>query len=349
MLRDAIAQHRAGNLRKAEELYRRVLTADPDNARGLNGLGLIALRFNHLDVARQYFSRSCEIAPDLSETHRYLGAVFSALQDHEQAIRCYEMALKLNPDDPHAAAFIDLARRDLRIASDPDYALLKTAPWNDDDSAWEDTAGNPIIFVLFSGLGVGANPPTFIFSKFLSNYTNVDKLFLRDLGKQWYLNGLGGISSNVEQTADFLREKIDGYARAVFIGCSAGGMAAILYGELLQPDKVLAFAPQTVLSDAKEKEYNDTRWLDYLRVLRQNVADPEYLDLKCMEPYSARIDIHYSSGCEVDRLHAGRIAGKNLKLFSHDGTDGHLIALHLRDNGSLRTIIENEIVADDPL
>ncbi len=347
LLREAVAHHQAHDLPRAEALYRKVLHADPNNVTSLNGLGLIALRFNHLEFAKKSLSRSLEIAPSISETHRYLGNVFSSMQDHQQALDCYQMALQLDPDDLRTAQLIAKTDKALRIEQDPDYALIKTAPWNDSDWVWEETSGNSTIFVLFSGLGVGRKPPTFIFSKFLSAYPMVDRLFLRDLEKKWFLGGLGKISRNVEETANFIQEKLRGYKRSVFIGCSAGGLAAILYGEILKPNKVLAFAPQTVLSDAKEKEYKDFRWFGHMSKLRKEIANKAYLDLKYMNPYLANIDVHYSLGCEVDRLHAERISGKNLNLFPHEGSDGHLVALYLRDSGKLRGIIESELVTID--
>lgn len=346
LLDAAVTQHKSGNLPAAEILYRKLLRSNPKNVGGLNGLGLIAIKFNHLDLAHQFLSRSLQISPNLGRSHRYLGALYSARQDHERAIDCYEMALRLDPDDTHARQLIVQARKDFRISQDPDYALVTAAPWSSADWAWEEISGHSTIFVLFSGLGVGNKPPTFIFSKFLSRYPRIDKLFLRDLGGQWYLSGLGPISCNVEQTAQYIQEKTRDYKRTVFIGCSAGGMAAILYGELLRADKVLAFAPQTVLSEEKETEYNDNRWHESILQLREAVTESRHLDLKSMNPFSANIDIHYSAGCELDRLHAERLTGIQTRQIPHEGHDGHLIALNLRDTGVLRQLIENEFVIE---
>lgn len=54
-----------------------------------------------------------------------------------------------------------------------------------------------------------------------------------------------GISTSIEETTLYLQEKIKPYKYIYFLGVSAGGYAAILFGSLLNITSVIAFIPQT--------------------------------------------------------------------------------------------------------
>jgi hypothetical protein len=64
-----------------------------------------------------------------------------------------------------------------------------------------------------------------------------------------------------------------------------------------------------------------------------------------MKPFNASIDIHFSVNGNngIDKKHALYLEGENCKIFEHPGND-HMIALTLRNNGILKTIIDKELV-----
>ena len=95
----------------------------------------------------------------------------------------------------------------------------------------------------------------------------VDQMFYVDKAQRHYLSGIDQISSNVAETAMYLASKICGYKNIIFVGTSAGGYAAILFGSLLQVSSVLAFVPQTILEGSKQTEISVS-------------VDPKYRDLK---------------------------------------------------------------------
>lgn len=124
--------------------------------------------------------------------------------------------------------------------------------------------GSKILIVSFAGCGKGmTNMPMFEFRHFLTNvFPTANLLFLKDDNKAWYNKGIIGISSDVPTTVEFLREKTKGYDTVSFIGSSAGGYAAILFGSLLNVSIVLAFRPQTIIEkDCMDKKYNDLKGL----------------------------------------------------------------------------------------
>lgn len=68
-------------------------------------------------------------------------------------------------------------------------------------------------------------------------------IFLRDVFKQWYLTGINADIPTQEKLLEFLKEETNGY-RVVTIGSSAGGYAAVYFGQRLNADYVIAFNAQ---------------------------------------------------------------------------------------------------------
>lgn len=77
-------------------------------------------------------------------------------------------------------------------------------------------------------------------------------IFLRDVFKQWYLEGINAKLNTPEKVADWLEHETTGY-RVVTVGSSAGGYAAVLYGSLLNAERVIAFNAQFSLTSLAEK------------------------------------------------------------------------------------------------
>lgn len=73
-----------------------------------------------------------------------------------------------------------------------------------------------------------------------------DVLFLRNQ-LEWYLGGLKGIGEDINCTIAFLKKEFAKYNDILCIGSSAGGYASLLFGSLLNVNKVIAINPQTDL------------------------------------------------------------------------------------------------------
>lgn len=68
-------------------------------------------------------------------------------------------------------------------------------------------------------------------------------IFIRDIFKQWYLNGINKDLNSPQKLIDFLKKETEGY-KVITIGSSAGGYAAILYGSFINTQYTFAFNPQ---------------------------------------------------------------------------------------------------------
>lgn len=235
---------------------------------------------------------------------------------------------------------------------DIDYSdLHHKDKWSDNDDYYFQNNNSDTLIVTFAGMGWKNSAPTFIFHNYLKSY-NVDKLFLRDIKMRYYLTGLKNNTNNFSETVEFIKNMtVDrGYKKIIAIGCSSGGYAAILYGNLLNFSKIIAFNPQTVLNDKKETVikdiYNAPNTCRWLRGLYKD--DNNYqkaLDLMNYLPFNSKIDIHYSvrGNKGIDKNHALYLNTDNkCDVYEHPGND-HMIALTLRNNGKLKEIIDKLI------
>jgi tetratricopeptide (TPR) repeat protein len=94
----AVGHHQSGHLQQAEELYRRVLQAEPQHVNAWHLLGLLAEQFGRPDLACEYLGRALQLDPTYAVAHNSLGAVLQGLGRLEEAEASYREALRLKPD-----------------------------------------------------------------------------------------------------------------------------------------------------------------------------------------------------------------------------------------------------------
>jgi tetratricopeptide (TPR) repeat protein len=117
-----VQHHQAGRLREAEAVYRKILSADPNNAQTLHLLGVLFSQVGQGDTAVDYIRRAIAQNPTAAQYHCNLGAAQAIAGHHEQAIESYERALVLQSDllDAHVnlgAALTRLGRFDRAVES----------------------------------------------------------------------------------------------------------------------------------------------------------------------------------------------------------------------------------------
>ena len=79
----------------------------------------------------------------------------------------------------------------------------------------------------------------------------VREIFVRDVTKQWYLNGINSTVDSVQKLAELLKGLTAG-TKIITVGNSAGGYAACLYGILLGAEQIFSFSGQFSLKDTAE-------------------------------------------------------------------------------------------------
>jgi 1-aminocyclopropane-1-carboxylate deaminase/D-cysteine desulfhydrase-like pyridoxal-dependent ACC family enzyme len=116
------------------------------------------------------------------------------------------------------------------------------------------------LIVSFAGHGLKyGGVPKIEFANFLKHhFPHIDAQFYIDMNCKSYHHGMQGISKNIEETVEYLKQKFENYDRVICLGASAGGYAAILFGSLLDVVSVIAFIPQTVLrSKDRDEKYRN--------------------------------------------------------------------------------------------
>ncbi len=98
LLSDAVAQHQAGRLDEAKELYLQILAVDVRHAPCLFGLGAIAQQSGNAQVAEKMIRRAIAIDDENVEYHLALGAALQTQREFGEAISEFRHVLELNPE-----------------------------------------------------------------------------------------------------------------------------------------------------------------------------------------------------------------------------------------------------------
>jgi predicted TPR repeat methyltransferase len=93
----AVSLHRAGELDKAEQLYRRLLAANPRHIEVLHFLGVLYHQRGHSERAVKSIEAAIALAPDYADAHNNLGNVLKETGQLEPALRAYRRAVAINP------------------------------------------------------------------------------------------------------------------------------------------------------------------------------------------------------------------------------------------------------------
>lgn len=98
LLHQAIAQHTAGELARAEQIYGQVINLDPNNADAFNLLGLIELQTGRLELAEQHISKAVRLGQKTASYRNNLGLVLHAMGKLPDAESHSRKAIQLQAD-----------------------------------------------------------------------------------------------------------------------------------------------------------------------------------------------------------------------------------------------------------
>ena len=158
-------------------------------------------------------------------------------------------------------------------------------------SKYEIMNGNKHLIVSFGGhaLQFGGILPFEFLNYLSSTYATCDLLFFLDKKQCWYHEGIEDLTTSIEETVVYLNQLVQKYEKVLFMGTSAGGYAALLFGSLCQVPGVLCFIPQTILKNPKNADYSDLKSIinaktTYVVFGNARIENPE--------------DLHHISHCE---------------------------------------------------
>jgi predicted O-linked N-acetylglucosamine transferase (SPINDLY family) len=97
LLTQAVSAFQAGNLPEAYKLCAAAVEKDKKNVVALHLLGVIEALRKHGDQALRLFDRALRLAPDNSDILADKGKVLTELGRHQEALVCYQRAVSINP------------------------------------------------------------------------------------------------------------------------------------------------------------------------------------------------------------------------------------------------------------
>lgn len=138
-------------------------------------------------------------------------------------------------------------------------------------------------------------------------------IFVRDVYKQWYVRGINANLNTIEKVVNRLKEETVGY-HIITTGSSAGGYAAVLFGILLNAQKIFTFSGQFSLYELinkeetpflfQEKNNTDTnRYFDLTAYLKTSTIPVYYFF-----PYHNEFDYQQAQKiCGIDTVYSFKI------------------------------------------
>ncbi len=191
--------------------------------------------------------------------------------------------------------------------------------------------GNKILIVCFGGMALqfGGILPFEFLNYLSSEYVDkCDLYFFIDKNQCWYHKGLKDITNNIDETVLYINDiiKKGNYEKVLFMGVSAGGYGAILFGSLCNNvNNVISFVPQTRLNNPINSEYSNLK-----NIINKNTNYFLYGDKSVPDVN----DFHHISHCEnlEEFTNVNIIKGDNCNL------------KNLRDNGYIKNLIDNIIL-----
>jgi protein O-GlcNAc transferase len=98
IFRQALSLHQAGQLADAEQLYQKILAADPQHFDSLHLLGVIHAQRGEHEAALRQIDAALAVNPNVAQAYNNRGASLLALGRHDDALASFERATALAPD-----------------------------------------------------------------------------------------------------------------------------------------------------------------------------------------------------------------------------------------------------------
>ena len=138
-------------------------------------------------------------------------------------------------------------------------------------------------------------------------------IFLRDIKKQWYLTGINHKINSVEKLAKFLKEESKNY-KIITVGSSAGGCAAVLFGQLLGAEYTFSFNGRFEMASILQKSSEVIAPIIFRE--RNNTKINCYFNLNNHITHPKRIFYFYSTQSIKDHEQHKHAAATNLNCIA---------------------------------
>lgn len=144
----AYAKHQSDSISYAYFDYIHSLELDSSNVEVWRNLGLLCYSYDNIPTAVRAFNKVIEFEPNNPEPHKYLGIMKYRTEEHEEAIKQYE--LYLSKGRPDAYVYFNRGNSNFKLGN-TDAAIADYSRAIELDSTFEDAYSNRIF--IYSQLG----------------------------------------------------------------------------------------------------------------------------------------------------------------------------------------------------
>ncbi|MES2743041.1 MAG: hypothetical protein V4754_19120 [Pseudomonadota bacterium] len=187
-----------------------------------------------------------------------------------------------------------------------------------------------------------------------------NRIMLRDPQHAWYQRGVAGLGDSVDEVAAQLAHfiKAIGPSEVITVGQSMGAYAAVLFGMLLQVDRVLSFGSLPHLHSAQLESMGDVRWLPVFKLLEETPPKRCYDDLIALARSRERLpELHMVAGTNpdgssglpnLDALHTEQFAAlPNVRTYLYPEAR-HEVSLWLVEQGLMDGLVGQILAPASP-
>lgn len=165
----------------------------------------------------------------------------------------------------------------------------------------------------------------------------VNKLFVRDPGRNWYNGPIAGVCEDADTLAEALDEVVSQFDRekVTFLGSSMGGYGALLLGSLLGVGRIRAIAPQVVLNPKiPHSPKVDVKYADLTTVINRGAS-------------ASDVRIWFGCGELLDVFQVGRCAGIEGCEVNAVPNSLHNVLAHFKGMGLLPKFIDSLVLGTE--
>ena len=340
-----------GELGVKEESLKYALTAveiDKNNAKCLINLANQCLIFERLEQAIDAGMKAIEINEGSEEAYLVVSKILCKQKLFANARQILEKAQE-NIKNSHMLDGELVRLKYLEGLLDIGHDSKK---WTDDDDFYyEDCKGDNLI-ITFGGNGLDLRSiPLFNFRSTLKSFTDFDKLYIRDLDRCYYMNGIKNSAPTISDLSNLILRYVRAkqYKTVTTLGVSSGGFGALLYGNLIKADHMIAFNPQTVLDEKQDTIIKDDVFAAGISEMLRDANRGDHFYQKCLDirnfiPFEGKAVIHYSnySHSGIDKRYAEYLQHENCDIVAYESST-HLLALELKQKNLLMAVIAKSI------
>ena len=106
---EAAALHSTGQYAESLAVYENILAEQPDNLRGLHGIGVVLHKLGRSEEGIAYIRKALDLKPDFAGAYNNLGNIFADGRKYDAAVDCYQNLIKLEPNNDTAYKNMALA------------------------------------------------------------------------------------------------------------------------------------------------------------------------------------------------------------------------------------------------